>query len=468
MKRHASAIRHRFHPSILRAYDIRGIVGETLGCADARALGQAFGIRVSAERTSCRIVVGRDGRLTSPALESALVNGLCEAGAHVIRIGVGPTPMVHFADHRLAADGSVMVTGSHNPPDYNGFKLSLGGAPFFGDSIRELIQPALLPRNPWRSAVEDLGVSAAYAASLADGLAGKGRPLRVAWDAGNGAAGALLQHLTARLPGEHHILNGAVDGRFPAHHPDPSKPENLSELAAAVLAERLDLGVAFDGDGDRLGVVDGAGQIVSPDHLLCVFAEDVLTDSPGATLLADVKTSETVFRHISELGGRPRLGPTGHSHMRARVQSGEALFAGELSGHIFFADEHPGYDDALYAAVRLIRALSRGPTLAQRCAALPRTFSTPEIRIPCPDSRKFEVVRSVCAAVTRRGISPNTLDGVRICTEQGWWLLRASNTEAAVVARCETYREADLPEVCAMVQGLLMDEGVSATGALSV
>ena len=468
MKRQAIAMRHRFHPSILRAYDIRGIVGETLGCADARALGQAFGIRVLAERTSCRIVVGRDGRLTSPTLESALVKGLREVGAHVMRIGVGPTPMVHFADHRLAADGSVVVTGSHNPPEHNGFKLSLGGAPFFGDSIRALTQPARLPRNPWRSAVEDLGIRAAYAASLADGLAGKGRPLRVAWDAGNGAAGALLQHLTALLPGEHHILNGAVDGRFPAHHPDPSKPENLSELAATVLAKRLDLGVAFDGDGDRLGVVDGAGQVVSPDHLLCVFAADVLTDSPGAAVLADVKTSETVFRHISKLGGRPRLGPTGHAHMRARLQSGEALFAGELSGHIFFADEHPGYDDALYAAVRLLRALSHGPTLAQRCAELPRTFSTPEIRIPCPDTRKFEVVRSVCDAVTRRGISPNTLDGVRVCTEQGWWLLRASNTEAAVVTRCETYREADLPELCAMVQGLLTDEGITAAGALNV
>ncbi|MXX22836.1 MAG: phosphomannomutase, partial [Rhodospirillales bacterium] len=205
MKRQAIAMRHRFHPSILRAYDIRGIVGETLGCADARALGQAFGIRVLAERTSCRIVVGRDGRLTSPTLESALVKGLRDVGAHVMRIGVGPTPMVHFADHRLAADGSVVVTGSHNPPEHNGFKLSLGGAPFFGDSIRALTQPARLPRNPWRSAVEDLGIRAAYAASLADGLAGKGRPLRVAWDAGNGAAGALLQHLTALLPGEHLI-----------------------------------------------------------------------------------------------------------------------------------------------------------------------------------------------------------------------------------------------------------------------
>ena len=289
---------HAFHPSVLRAYDIRGIVGETLGPDDARALGRAFAHQVRAARDSCRIVVGRDGRLTSPVLEAALVEGLCAAGAAVIRVGVGPTPMVHFADHQLAADGSVMVTGSHNPPSHNGFKLSLAGAPFYGDAIRQLADAVALPPASIAGTAEEHHVIRAYAASLADVLAGRGHPLRVAWDPGNGAAGAVLPGLTEQLPGEHRILNGVVDGRFPAHHPDPSKPGNLAQLADAVRAGGLDLGLAFDGDGDRLGVVDATGHVVSSDHLICVFAADVLAAHPGAAVLADVKTSDTVFRRI--------------------------------------------------------------------------------------------------------------------------------------------------------------------------
>ncbi len=453
---------HVFHPSVLRAYDVRGIVGETLGPDDARALGRAFAHQVRLARESCRIVVGRDGRLTSPALEAALVDGLCAAGAAVIRVGLGPTPMVHFADHQLGADGSVMVTGSHNPPGHNGFKLSLGSAPFYGDAIRQLADVVPPPPAGLAGTIEEHEVIRTYAVRLADVLAGRGRPLRVAWDPGNGAAGAVLPALTERLPGEHRILNGVVDGRFPAHHPDPSKPGNLAQLAEAVRTGDLDLGIAYDGDGDRLGVVDATGEVVSPDHLLCVFAADVLAAHPGAAVLADVKTSDMVFRRIEELGGRPKLGPTGHAHMRSSVLRGEALFAGEMSGHLFFADEHPGYDDALYASVRLLRALSRGPTLAERRRALPQTFSTPEIRIPCPEDRKFEIVRFVHDAMVRRGIVPSTLDGVRVSAAGGWWLLRASNTEAALVVRCETRGEEELAEMCALVRELLAEVGADA------
>ncbi len=453
---------HVFHPSVLRAYDVRGIVGETLGPDDARALGRAFAHQVRLARESCRIVVGRDGRLTSPALEAALVDGLCAAGAAVIRVGLGPTPMVHFADHQLGADGSVMVTGSHNPPGHNGFKLSLGSAPFYGDAIRQLADVVPPPPAGLAGTIEEHEVIRTYAVRLADVLAGRGRPLRVAWDPGNGAAGAVLPALTERLPGEHRILNGVVDGRFPAHHPDPSKPGNLAQLAEAVRTGDLDLGIAYDGDGDRLGVVDATGEVVSPDHLLCVFAADVLAAHPGAAVLADVKTSDMVFRRIEELGGRPKLGPTGHAHMRSSVLRGEALFAGEMSGHLFFADEHPGYDDALYASVRLLRALSRGPTLAERRRALPQTFSTPEIRIPCPEDRKFEIVRFVHDAMVRRGIVPSTLDGVRVSAAGGWWLLRASNTEPALVVRCETRGEEELAEMCALVRELLAEVGADA------
>ncbi len=451
---------HRLDPSILRAYDVRGIVGETLGPDDARVLGRAFAQRVRAERDSCRIVVGRDGRLSSPALETALVDGLCTAGAAVIRVGVGPTPMVHFADHRLAADGSVMVTGSHNPPTHNGFKLSLGGAPFFGAALRRLADGAPGPVTGRNGTVEEYGAGRAYAADLAAGLGVPSRALRVAWDAGNGAAGAVLAELTARLPGEHRILNGTVDGRFPAHHPDPSRTENLQQLVSAVRSGGLDLGFAFDGDGDRLGVVDGSGQIVSPDHLLCVLAAHVLAQSPGAAILVDVKTSDSVLHQIARLGGRPRRGPTGHAFMRSSVRAGDALFAGEMSGHLFFADEHPGYDDALYAAVRMLRALGQGPTLAERCQALPRTFSTPELRLPCPDDRKFGVVQAVHDVLVEEGAAPDGQDGVRVSAAHGWWLLRASNTEPALTVRCETYREEDLAPMCARVRELLAGAGV--------
>ena len=456
-------VAHTFHPSILRAYDIRGIVGETLGCNDARALGRAFAHQVAAARNSSRIVVGRDGRLTSPALEEALVAGLREAGATVVQVGVGPTPMVHFADDRLAADASVMVTGSHNPPSHNGFKLSLAGNPFFGEAIQGLaVCTAVPPSATPGELVKELGIRSDYVDALRNVLGQRVRPLRVAWDAGNGATGAVLEDLTASLPGEHRVLNAVIDGRFPAHHPDPSKAENLVELVATVRAGNFDLGIAFDGDGDRLGVIDGTGAIVSPDHLLCVFAADVLARSPGAAILADVKTSETVFEYIRRLGGRARCGQTGHAHMRARVIAGDALFAGEMSGHLFFADEHPGYDDALYAAVRLLRTLGQGPALAERCAGLPRAFSTPELRIPCPDERKFSVVRDVESILKSQGIRPSTLDGVRVRMETGWWLLRASNTEAAVVVRCETYRKEDFGALCATVGALLANAGVNA------
>ncbi len=456
-------MKHLFHPSILRAYDIRGVVGETLGTDDARALGRAFALAVTAAgKSPCRIVVGRDGRLTSPSLEAALIEGLTDAGARVLRIGVGPTPMVHFADRLLAADASVMVTGSHNPPTHNGFKLSHRGSPYFGEAIQRLARAPQGPLPAVRGGVEAHSIGPRYAAAVCQGLCDQIRPLRVAWDAGNGAAGAVLEDLVKHLPGEHRILNGTVDGSFPAHHPDPSKHENLAQLVAAVRADHMDLGIAFDGDGDRLGVVDGDARPVSPDHVLCVLAEDVLARSPGAAVLVDVKTSESVLRHVSKLGGRPVLGRTGHAFMRSRVQAGDALFAGENSGHMFFADEHPGYDDALYAAARLLRALREGPPLAERCAALPRMFGTPELRIPCPDERKFDVVLKVRDDVIRAGIAPNTLDGVRVSSGAGWWLLRASHTEAAIVVRCETYEEDDLPALRANIHDVLADAGIDA------
>lgn len=454
---------HRFDPSILRAYDVRGVVGETLGEGDAYAAGAAFAAEVRARTGRARVVTGRDGRLTSPGLEEALVRGIVAAGGVAVRIGVGPTPMAHFAGETLDADAVAVVTGSHNPPAHNGFKLAVGGAPFHGDDIQGLARRAGdgVGERPG-GAEESADVRDAYVRRLRDDLPEGGGGIRAAWDAGHGAAAAVLGRLAALLPGEHVLLNAEVDGTFPAHHPDPSVPANMEQLADAVRGGGLDLGLAFDGDGDRLGVVDGRGRIVSADHLLCVFAADVLEATPGAAVLSDVKASDTVFRRVRELGGEAVMGPTGHSHMRAGILAGRALFAGEVSGHLFFADRYYGFDDALYAAVRLLGALGRGSSLAERCDALPRLAGTPELRLPCPDERKFAVVEEVRAGLAGEGAEVETVDGVRVRTDGGWWLLRASNTEPALVVRCEA---PDGPALDALRDGVRARLAAAGVGA---
>ncbi len=454
---------HRLDPSIVRAYDIRGVVGATLGEEDARAVGNAFAAEVRKRTESCRVVVERDGRLSSPGLEEALIDGLVLAGAKVVRIGVGPTAMAHFAEATNDADAVVVVTGSHNPPDHNGFKFAVGGAPFFGEDLVGLAR-----RVEYGSIVTDGGratvrqVADGYVKRLQEEAEAMKRPFRVAWDAGHGAAAAVMSKLVAGLPGEHVLLNAEVDGTFPSHHPDPSVPANMCELSQNVSEKGLDLGFAFDGDGDRLGVIDDLGRIVSPDHLLCVFAEDVLEGTPGATVLSDVKASDVLFQHVTMLGGKPLMGATGHSHMRQRILSGDAVFAGEVSGHLFFADRYYGFDDALYAAVRLLVALGTGASLSARCDALPRLAGTSEIRIGCADERKFAVVDEVRKGLARTGADVETVDGVRVRTLDGWWLLRASNTEPALVVRCEGKDQTALAKLRDTLRKMLLGAGVDA------
>ncbi len=437
---------HRFHPSILREYDIRGVVGTTLSDADAEAVGQTFGTLVT--RAGGRVVcVGRDGRLSSPALEAALVRGLASVGLEVRRIGCGPSPMLYFATRHLGADGGVMVTGSHNPPDHNGFKLVFGGKPFFGEQIRRLGRVAeaeeMAPALGGKAVEAEVGE--AYLARLLQGFR-PGRPLSVVWDCGNGATGPLVEALAARLPGRHRVLNGAVDGRFPAHHPDPADPETLGQLVAAVAETGADLGLAFDGDGDRLGVVAPGGRLFAGDQLLMLLAEEVLAENPGALVLADVKASQTLFDHVARLGGVAEMCRTGHSLIRSRMAESGALLAGDMSGHIFYGPPFDGVDDALYAALRLLGLVASWPSgeLARRFDALPRLFATPELRLACPDERKAEVMTALKAALAARGEPRVEIDGVRVTTPDGWWLLRASNTQPALVARCESASAAGL------------------------
>ena len=452
---------HRFRPTILREYDIRGIVGETLFAADAHALGRAFAATALAAGGR-RLAVGYDGRLTSPELEAALVDGLAEGGAEVTRIGLGPTPMLYYAAATLGIDGGVMVTGSHNPPDHNGFKLVLGGKPFYGPAIQKLAETAaaLGPAGS-RGRVAKRAVFADYVARIARDYDGE-RPLKVAWDPGNGATGDVVSRLVERLPGRHVVINAAIDGRFPAHHPDPTVAENLVQLQEVVRREGCDLGVAFDGDGDRIGAVDAKGRIVWGDQLMIVLARDVLRRHPGAPILADVKASQVLFDEIARLGGKPVMLPTGHSPIKARLAELKAPLAGEMSGHIFFADRYYGYDDAVYVAVRLIGILARGEAgLAEIADALPAVVNTPELRLPCEEARKFAIVEEIRGRLRQRGAEVTTIDGVRVKTPDGWWLVRASNTQAIVVARAEAADAAGLARVKAALAAELAASGLT-------
>jgi phosphomannomutase len=433
---------HRFDPTILREYDIRGIVGKTLSNADARAIGRAYAVAL-AETGGHRVAVGYDGRLTSPELETALVDGLAVEGADVVRIGRGPTPMLYYAAATLGVDAGVMVTGSHNPPDHNGFKFVFQGKPFYGAAIQQLGEIALGLGSPdrGRGQIAQHTIRGDYVARLARDYRGA-RPLTVAWDCGNGATGEVVQELTARLPGRHVLLNETIDGTFPAHHPDPTIPENLAQLQQAVARERCDLGVAFDGDGDRIGVVDGRGRIFWGDQLMVVLARDVLARHPGAPIIADVKASQVLFDEIERMKGRPVMAATGHSLIKAKLAETGAPLAGEMSGHIFFADGYYGFDDAVYVAVRLLGVLGGSrESLAEIGDRLPAVVNTPELRFPCGEARKFEVVREVRERLRKAGAEMADIDGVRVRTADGWWLLRASNTQAVLVARAESTTE---------------------------
>ena len=453
---------HRFDPTILREYDIRGIVGKTLFTADAHAVGRAFAATVR-QAGGRHVAVGYDGRLTSPELEAALVDGLCEGGVDVVRVGRGPTPMLYFAAATLGVDGGVMVTGSHNPPDHNGFKLVLGGKAFYGAAIQKLGEMALSldAGSAQRGQVKEQSVFEDYIARLARDYDGE-RPLAVAWDPGNGATGEVVQRLTPLLPGRHVLINETIDGTFPAHHPDPTVAENLVQLQQAVAANSCDLGIGFDGDGDRIGVVDARGRILWGDQLLIVLARDVLKRHPGAPILADVKASQTLFDEIARAGGKPVMTESGHSLVKARLAETGAPLAGEMSGHIFFADRWYGFDDAIYDAVRLLGVLGRTEeTLAEMLDRLPPVFNTPELRLPCEEERKFAVVAEVRDRLRRRGAEMVEIDGVRVKTDDGWWLLRASNTQAVVTVRAESTSEAGLVRLKAQLGEELARSGIT-------
>jgi len=459
---------HKFDPTILREYDVRGVIGKTLNPADAEALGRAFGTivagEIGAEGRTPRVCVGRDGRISSPAMAAAVIRGLTAAGVDAVDIGGCPTPMLYFSVYEMDADGGVMITGSHNPPDYNGFKMMLGKRPFFGADIQRLGEIAAADRfASGAGSIETVDLFQAYVDRLLRDFAG-GRELKVVWDCGNGATGPVTEALAKALPGEHRVLYPEVDGTFPNHHPDPTLPETLEVLRETVADMGADLGIGFDGDGDRIGVIDDKGRVLWGDQLVAVYATEVLADRPGATIIADVKASRVLFERIAELGGEPLMWRTGHSLIKTKMAETGAPLAGEMSGHLFFKDTYFGFDDALYAAMRLLSLLARSdkPLSAYR-DELPETVSTPEVRFQISEERKFAAVDEVKANLEGvAGIEVNAVDGVRVSSDDGWWLLRASNTQDVLVARAEANDQAALDRLKAQLRAALEKVGVDA------
>ena len=463
-------MQHHFHPTVLREYDIRGIIGETLGTDDARAIGRGFGtlLRAAGGQT---VAVGYDGRISSPMLEHALVEGLTASGCDVVRIGLSATPMLYYAEASdEQVEGGIQITGSHNPPNYNGFKMVFMGRPFFGADIQKLGE--LAADGAFASGtgtVSTRSILGEYVERLLKGLAGielkSLESLKVGWDAGNGAAGPALEALAARLPGEHHLLFTEVDGHFPNHHPDPTVEANLVDLRRLVADKNLDFGVAFDGDGDRIGAIDGMGRVIWGDQLLMIYAEDLLKTRPGSTIIADVKASRALFDRVAELGGQPLMWKTGHSLIKSKMKEVNAPLAGEMSGHVFFADDYYGFDDALYAGVRLLAASARlGRSVTDLRSAIPAMVNTPELRFQVDEARKFAAMAEIAGRLTTNpgpGVeSVNATDGVRVNTADGWWLLRASNTQDVLVARAESDSEEGLTRLLAQIDEQLALSGL--------
>lgn len=456
---------HQFHPTVLREYDIRGIIGKTVNADDARAIGRGFGTQV-VRQGGTKVAIGYDGRLSSPELEKAVVEGLKSTGLHVVRIGLGPTPMLYFTVRHLKLDAGLMITGSHNPPDYNGFKMMMGKAPVYGAQIQEIGTIAAAGDfATGEGSEETIDIQDIYVDRLAQDYDGT-RDLKVVWDNGNGAAGEILRRLVKKLPGTHTLLFDDIDGKFPNHHPDPTIPENLEDIIHKVKETGADLGIAFDGDADRIGAVDEKGRIVWGDQLVAIYAKDVLRTHPGATIIADVKASQTLFDQIAKCGGTPLMWKTGHSLLKAKMAETGSPLAGEMSGHIFFADKYYGFDDALYCGVRLMAQVSRTQALSSLRDELPSVLNTPEVRFQVSEERKFAAVEEIKTRVKQvaqtSGDEVNDIDGVRVKTKDGWWLLRASNTQDVLVARAEAFSAEGLERLKGFIKSELATSGIEA------
>ena len=445
---------HKFNKSIFRAYDIRGIVADTLSVQDAYYIGYNFAKKIRDKFKSANIVVGYDGRLSSPILEKSLIQGLFDNGANIIRIGLCPSPMLYFASIRLRAEGAIMITGSHNPSNYNGFKILTKEGSYFGKELSSLMKIKAMPLIHGK--IHYFDISNSYISNLVSAISFKNNNLKVVWDPGNGSTGNIIKKLIKHIPGEHILINSEVDGTFPSHHPDPTEEKNLVEIKKTIKKYHADIGIAFDGDGDRIGVLDSKANFVSGDKLLLLFAMDILKKKPESKIIADVKASNLIFKTIRSLGGTAIMSKTGHSLIKTKMKETKALLAGEMSGHIFFADEYYGFDDAIYASIRLLNIMSQGFNIKGFLEKFKNLYSTPEIKVFCEDSNKFKIIDKIIKITSKKYRDVSYIDGVRVNLSYGWWLIRASNTQPAIIVRCEANSKKSLTTLIKEVDLILL------------
>ena len=443
------------NPNIFRLYDVRGKYPSELDEDVAYKIGTYFGSLCKGQE----VLVGCDARISSKSLFSSLAKGIIDAGSKFLSIGCVPTPALYYIDHIEKPAASIMITASHSPKDCNGFKIILGGKPFFGKQLNELqeyIENA--PEYP-DAYLSSYGYKSFRIYEYIDRIVANisiNPKLKIAWDSGNGASAIIVPEVIAKLPNKNIHINAELDGNFPNRSPDQMEPGAMDTLIKIVREEKCDLGISFDGDGDRTIFISSSGNIISNDHVLCLFAEDILRHNPGALMIADVKTSQTFFDYVSQLGGKTEMSKTGHAFIKDLINKTGALFAGELSAHMFFADKYYGFDDGIYAGLRMIDLLTRkDASIDELCSILPKSFATQEIKMAVREEDKFQIVDEIKSKMTKMGRKFIDTDGVRYKNEDGWWLIRASNTEDSLIARAESMTEEGLKRVRSDLEGFL-------------
>ena len=439
---------HIFEKSILKQYDIRGVVGKNLSEVDAYFVGKSYGTLLKRKFNKHSCVVGFDGRHTSPLYAENVVKGLMECGINVANIGLVPTPVVYFSLHHLNKDAGIIITASHNPAEYNGFKMLTNEEPIWGENIQQLGIYAKNGdfENGSDAKYEEINIKEAYFDFIVNKLQNGKKELKIVWDAGNGAVASILKDAVKRLPGQHITICDTVDGDFPNHHPDPAVEKNMEMLKKAVVDNNCDFGVGFDGDGDRVGIVDSEGFLLYGDQLLAILAREFLKDNPGEKVMSEVKASKVLYDDIVEHGGIPVMWKPGHSAQKAKMKEDNIKLAAETSGHVFYGENY-NYDDALYAAVKLMNFVSNSDTtIAEIRKSFPKTYSTSEIRVEVGDDKKFEIANEIAERMKKEGRKFVDVDGIRVETKDGWWLVRGSNTQPDITTRCEALSEAGLEE----------------------
>lgn len=483
-----NTIKHKLNPSCLRAYDIRGGIGEILELEDAYFIGRSFAkiikdnvqqkgknsYKITPNSDKPIVAIGYDGRITSELMQKLTTQGLADGGVEVINIGLCPSPMLYFTVRNYQLDGGIMVTASHNPGHHNGFKMMYAKDPLFGSHIQnlgEIAEHATFDKRHGESFIRYIDVANDYLAKIKTAIKTDDNKkktfldnFKICWDIGNGSAGNITQELVKQIGGKHILLNEKIDGTFPAHHPDPTVAENLQQLIEKVKDEHCDLGIAFDGDGDRIGAVDGNGNIFWGDQLMSLFAEDVLKKLPNSKIIVDVKASQTFFDRVATLGGEGIMWKTGHSYIKNKLAETKAPLAGEMSGHIFFADEYFGFDDAIYAALRLINYFTQKQALPKDIhATLPKSYASKEYRISVKEADKLRIVEEIAAKVKAAGKPMLDIDGMRVSEPSisgGWWLLRSSNTQSAITIRAESNNQEGLDSILNILAALLSPYGI--------